>query len=372
MPVCLMHSRDPQKNWEEFWQEIQTILAKHEGEHDFVGFVFTQYANFMGAQFTQVADFSEAQFTQDADFRHAEFTQDADFSEAQFTQAANFSGAQFTQALYFIRTQFGGLVNFSHARFEKPDKVLFNQVNRSSGGLKLQLTGCLLDGVRFEDVRWHRQNGRLILQDELDLHHRSNVTHELVADCYRRLVNNFERSRQFQLAEECIVGEMEMRRRNPRNFLLGGWSRLERFYRKHARARWLGQNFSVLNLYRVFSKYGNSYLRAFCWIVVLALLIFPTLFGLAGLQRKDLLATNSTSTPLISWHNAWSAETRPYELWQTYKTMVLATLETATLQRNPYALPATGAGRATQIVTVLTMPGLLALFLFALRRRFRR
>ena len=60
------------------------------------------------------------------------------------------------------------------------------------------------------------------------------------------------------------------------------------------------------------------------------------------------------------------------QLWRTYESMLRTTIQTATLQRNPYAVPATGAGQWVQVAMVLTMPGLLALFLFALRRRFRR
>jgi len=390
-PACLMHSRDPQKNWDEFRQEIKTILARTSEIHDFSGFVFTgeadfrivtftanahfdgatfagvahftgatftKNAGFLVATFTAEADFVDAKFNSHADFRHATFAGSAFFSRATFTGAADFFRATFTQSLSFVEVQFDGIADFTETRFEKPTAVLFYRVNEQDNGLKARLRTCLLEGVRFEDVHWHRQGGRLLLQDELDLDmNRTGVTHELVAHAYRRLVNNFEKSRQYQLAEECIVGEMEMRRR--------------------------GETFSVLNAYRWLSNYGSSYLLPLLWLGVLAFVIFPVLFGSFGLHRTDQRATTAAATaateafppvppPMISWRNAWTFANRGHELWQTWKTMALATLETATLQRNPYAVPATGAGRVVQIVMVLTMPGLLALFLFALRRRFRR
>jgi len=71
-----MHSRDPHKNWEEFWQVIMAILAQTGETHDFTGFVFTEDANFSGATFSGDADFFTATFTQEANFNDAKFNRD--------------------------------------------------------------------------------------------------------------------------------------------------------------------------------------------------------------------------------------------------------------------------------------------------------
>ena len=330
-----MHSLDPNKNWHEFWREVQAILSKTDGRLDFEGLVFTR---------------------------------DADFSNATFSGEAGFVLAKFRQALSLTSVRFDGIADFYGPRFDQPAHTLFHGVNERGSRLKVRLSNCLLETVRFEDVNWHRQGDRLVLQDELDLPNPSMwVTHELVADAYRRLVNNFEKARQYQLAEECILGEMEMRRRDPRHFLWVRWLRYS--CRRHRWAQWLGENLSVVNLYRVLRNYGTSYRRAFGWLAALALLLFPFLFGLFGLRRTDAQVTASST---ISWQAAWSSAARPHQLWQTYKAALEATLERATLLRNPYWIPGTGRGRAVAICVLLTMPGQLALLLFALRRRFRR
>lgn len=416
-PACLMHSHDPQKSWEEFWKEVQAILKQTHAVHDFSGFVFTRdavfanvvfaqaahfhgshfrqtanfrlarftagvsflgakfngHANFVLAKFTGNAMFALAKFSQEAYFLKTDFIGDTDFDLAELTGDANFSLANFKQTLSFGSSELGGIADFIGTTFEQPAQVRFYRVNQRMKGLRARLRSCPVSGVRFEDVHWMERAGRLLLQDEIDLIARDErVTHELVADAYRRLVNNFEKSRQFELAEGCIVGEMEMRRRNPRNFLFGARPIAERFYRKHAWARWLGEQFSVLNAYRWVSNYGSSYLRAFKRISVFSLLIFPFLFGLFAVHRADLLAIDGANTPLISWGNAWTSPDRFNQLWRTYETMLRTTMQMATLQRNPYAVPATASGQWVQLAMVLTLPGLLALFLFALRRRFRR
>jgi len=138
-PVCLMHSRDPNKSDEEFQKEFESILEKAgDGVADFTRFVFpnadysgrefkavcifqhatfTQNAVFRGATFTRRADFSWASFTQDAVFFGARFTQDADFLGAIFTQAAVFIRATFTQDVYFDGATFAQYAHFESATF---------------------------------------------------------------------------------------------------------------------------------------------------------------------------------------------------------------------------------------------------------------
>jgi len=138
-PVCLMHSKDPNKSNLQFQKEFELILAAAgDGVADFTGFVFprvayqegkfaarcififatfTQGAYFGGATFTQGADFSRATFTQDAYFFRATFTQDADFRGATFTQIAYFSEATFTQDADFIGATFTQDADFRMATF---------------------------------------------------------------------------------------------------------------------------------------------------------------------------------------------------------------------------------------------------------------
>jgi hypothetical protein len=131
-PVCLMHSKDPNKAegdyFEAFWREFEVILedageseAHFEGfsfpELDLTGLRFKAICRFEGATFTQHANFGRATFTQDAKFGGATFTQDANFSYATFTKNANFSHATFTQDAYFFKATFTKDADFLHATF---------------------------------------------------------------------------------------------------------------------------------------------------------------------------------------------------------------------------------------------------------------
>lgn len=84
-PVCMMHSRDPNKDKQLFRQEIDAILndtSRHHrptGRFDFREFVFPE-ADFGGTTFTRVAVFMGTTFTQDADFSDAKFARYAHFS----------------------------------------------------------------------------------------------------------------------------------------------------------------------------------------------------------------------------------------------------------------------------------------------------
>jgi len=100
-PLCLMHSRDPQKDDAAFQAEFERILqAAGGGTADFTGFVFPS-SNYGGRAFKARCDFKESTFNHRADFSDATFTQHVDFWGATFTQDADFHGATFTQRAYF-------------------------------------------------------------------------------------------------------------------------------------------------------------------------------------------------------------------------------------------------------------------------------
>jgi len=391
MPVCQMHSKDPQKDsaqfHDQFQQEIQAILDgtsaynRRKNTHDFTGFVFLA-ADFSHATFTQNANFSHATFTQNANFSLATFTQYADFSLATFTQYADFSHATFTQYANFSFVVFGfreeaadaqaaaskeglAIADFQGTRFMKPADVRFFQVNKKSqDGLRVRFRNCEVEEVDFTDVHWHQRGRRMVLEDEIDVREGKSRQYELVAKVYRQLVSNFEKARAYDLAEDCFIGAMEMKRLDPRNSILG---RL---------GRWL----SVVNLYRLLSNYGSSYTRAVSVLLVF-LLLFALLFPAFGLRMsgdslpKDAYYTAapaSAQTPTISWGLALAHPQRGRELWRTFKAGIWASLEVATFQKDPTVKPADTWGRRLAVIEDIVIPGQLALFLLVLRRRFRR
>ncbi len=173
VPVCLMHSKDPNKHpeslfrrgllFDAFWLEFEGIL-KDAGANEahferfvfpqldligrqfiaickfrkatfaqeahfsraifvqnanFVDTIFTLDANFIDAAFIQDADFNEAIFMTRGNFRKTTFTQTADFLEATFTHDADFSWAIFTGNSYFNKAVFEKDAEFSAAHFTK-------------------------------------------------------------------------------------------------------------------------------------------------------------------------------------------------------------------------------------------------------------
>jgi uncharacterized protein YjbI with pentapeptide repeats len=430
-------TRDADFSGATFTQNADFRFATFTRNADFRGATFTQNANFVMATFTQVAyffgatftrdaHFSGAKFTRDAVFREATFTRDAHFIRATFAGNADFSEATFTRDAVFSQSAVAGVLDFRFLRIGRDGEVLLHRVNErreievpdSQGagaqavgspeaereiptkkiplsGLHARLLGTLLERIRFEDVRWDKEHGRLVLQDELDLADPTQgATHELVADAYRRLVNNFEKARQYELAEEAVVGEMEMRRLNPENFPFvpgamaqGTWfwprwrrwagERERKVYAKSRRARWLAQHLSALYLYRLLSVYGSSYTRAF-WVLVSLVLLFALLFPAAGLRMagpsayKPALAAASAASTKISWRGALAHPDRGAQLWGTFKSGLAAAFEVATFQRDHTVEPVSGPGRALATAEVIVVPAQVALLLLALRRRFRR
>jgi hypothetical protein len=160
-PVCLMHSKDPNKQsgplFDAFWLEFKRILERAgEKQAHFEGFFFPRadffrrtfeaICRFDGATFTQNAFFGGAVFTQNANFRGATFTLDASFREATFTQNADFSYATFTQNAYFFKATFTQKVRFAFATFTQNASFMdatFTQNADFSGATLTRIAGFL-------------------------------------------------------------------------------------------------------------------------------------------------------------------------------------------------------------------------------------
>jgi uncharacterized protein YjbI with pentapeptide repeats len=116
-PVCLMHSKDPDKSDAAFQVEFERILTDAgEGYADFTGFVFSS-ANYGGREFRAICLFNHATFTQDANFPSATFTHVASFRETVFSNVADFRWASFGRIASFERAQFRHVAYFMSATF---------------------------------------------------------------------------------------------------------------------------------------------------------------------------------------------------------------------------------------------------------------
>ena len=346
--------------WATFTQFVNFEAATFTEAADFKWATFTQFVNFEVATFTEganfdlaifseAANFSRATFTQAANFEEATFTGDANFEGTTFTQAVSFELATFTQAAYFVETIFAKTADFRNVNFQEPAAVRFISVNQSitkginqqeeqdrnesdRQTLRIRFLNCQMEGVTFEDVNWHYERDRVVLEDELDLKTKKG-SYELVAVAYRRLVNNFERTRNYDLAEDCFIGAMEMKR-------------IDRNQPLFVRA--------VLNVYRWASLYGSSYRRA---VGVLFLLIF--FFGLAFAIPWVQLDASSEPNTLI-------------RASEHFLGGLIHSWEVATFQRRALYSPTSHFSQLVAGLETALVPGQLALLLLSLRRRFRR
>jgi uncharacterized protein YjbI with pentapeptide repeats len=356
------------------------------GESDFAAAHFTRAASFSAAQFLSSANFRAATFSAEAHFSGAEFHRDADFAWATFAASVDFVHTVFAGGVDFNSTQFAGIANFRDTDFRDPALVLFRRVNEHADhGMSARFFGCRgLEYIHFQDVHWSRPSGRLLLRDEVDLADEKwadqKETQEVVADVYRRLLNNFEKNRQYTLAEECFYGEMERRRLNLYHFPLGHAKGVREFYSRHKWAHRLGESLSATNFYRLLSNYGSSYTRALGALAVL-LLIFALLlpvFGLRMSARSGLqfecpgAVAGSPRASTISWSCALGSPQPARQLWRIFGAGVLASLETASFQKDHMVESATPGTRVVEIFETVVVAAQAALILLAVSRRFRR
>src|SRR3990172_8171594 len=120
--LCIMHSPNPDKNRENFWHEIRSILGGTSVYHpaknrfDFTSFVFPE-TDFEKTLFEKPAVFQGANFLADAAFRRAGFADTVDFGHTRFRSAAFFADAHFSQDAFFDGAEFEHGVDFTEAVF---------------------------------------------------------------------------------------------------------------------------------------------------------------------------------------------------------------------------------------------------------------
>jgi len=154
----------------------------------------------------------------------------------------------------------------------------------------------------------------------------------LAAIAYRRLTSNFEKVRAYDLAEDCYVGAMEMKRLNPSQ-------------RPSARF--------VMTIYRLASHYGSDYTRALK-VQILLFLVFALFFALPwiALEHNPESSSLNSKNPVIKGF--------------------VHSFEVATFQRDVVFIYTNWLGWLLEMVERIVMPSQLAFFLLALRRRFKR
>ncbi len=351
--------------------------VKFEGSAVFARAVFNNEADFGFCTFAQQAFFAFATFEQDADFSIATFTQDAHFVGTKFLRQVDFQQANFVAAVEFRETKFREDAEllpgpiFSLAQFARPEAAIFYRVWLGQA----RFYNCDVSRLNFSSVYWRtRPNGKQQLFEECidfqaagDLSPGPNEPNErdygLIAEIYQQLKKNYDNRQDYWTAGDFHYGEMEMKRlHSPR---------------KNKAVRWLHRHLGLVAWYRYASEYGESYVRPLLALLVV-LVVFTLLFPIPGMvfNKPDgsnppppfpLLNYGDFSTYIHSYKGpAWIATVA------FFGHSLMTALSVAGFQKELIYQPAYPWGRALALFELLLTSTLIALFLLALRRQFRR
>lgn len=306
--------------------------------------------DFHGVRFGAMAFFHGTKFMGNARFESANFGDAAAFICSLFGKNASFVGVQFEGRIKFEgedRAEDGGCVfqedvDFRKAVFLKPDQAVFYKVNLSRAFVSEVFN---LEKVRFWDVRWGKTGDTCAVYDELGA--TSKIDSAVIAQTYRQLWKNYDEYLEYHTAGDFHVGSMRMKETYLRKRLssanVGLWHK--------GRALFV---LIVNRLYRSVSNYGERYGKALAWL----------LFSWVSWTMVYWI--------LSDWENLWAGEPLLLRLMRTLLESVVDSLRVVTFQRwRSNLMDDWRYGLVASFQTLTTLP-LVALFLLALKRRFRR
>jgi hypothetical protein len=354
-----------------FTKEVLFTEARFYGSVVFSGATFEKPVGFDHAVFAGLTDFYSVAFEDSVSFNLVGFDGDATFVDGLCKGPAEFAQCTVAGRLEFLNWSFEQECSFDSLRRSKDGTILFELVNLD----KATFLSTQLESIEFRAVRWlSRGKRKNMLCDELPASlrgaggRRPDKEHPLteaeiayfydqLAGNYRQLVLNYERARDFDAAEDFHIGEMEMR------------SIIAERRLRYAPLRRLWRHLGPYRLYDAFSGYGASLGKAFCWLLVWSLLIFPSLFMVSGFQRIDPIAGKSAR--LIQYSPTPDLRNVRQWFWD-YCQAISFSLSAATFQRVRLYEPAGPWCYFFMIAGSVIFTSQAALLLLALRRRFKR
>ncbi|MBI2429453.1 MAG: hypothetical protein HYV29_11790 [Ignavibacteriales bacterium] len=193
----------------------------------------------------------------------------------------------------------------------------------------------------FIDINWLKIFQRAALGDEIEVKSKLKQKNganlsllgdiELVKSLYRQLKSNYEKNKNYGESEDFYYGEMEMGR-----LKLSKWRRVA---------------FSWEGLYWLMSGYGQRWQRTFLWIIG-CLLTFPLWFLGSGLNWEYSYKDSLIEKYLNAFQFNFWALTFQKEFNQYYKPEVFT--------------------KNLVVLETLLISILITLFIFALKRKFKR
>lgn len=349
---------------------------------------------FIATAFEKRADFREATFDGRAEFRQTRFREDASGEPG---------------------------IMLSSARFDKPRLVIFYDVYLGQA----LFHNCDVSEFQFTKVRWReRPNGKRMVFEE----HKSlrvdqvdtvallsggsgpvELNYGLIAELYQQLKKNYDDRKDYWTAGDFHYGEMEMKRLatpNPnrvsrwigakiKTWLArenpGGLARRAKSkgYSEssfHAlRQKW-HRRMGLAAWYKRASEYGESYGRPLLWLGG-TLVLFMFLFPVSGLRPAAnptpepapiwQVHPAKTQAPVLSYSNSVRYGTiepsgRGVSPWSLLGHSLMTTIGVAAFQRGLAYEPCYPWGKLLATVETILTSTLIALFLLAVRRQFRR
>ena len=391
---------------------------------DFMGARFSNKAHFKETHFSEAVLFIETRFSGDTDFSDALFNGGSFFEETHFNGKTKFMNAQFSKDVFFENTRFSKNTNFRFVRIGKGGSVHFRNTSFSkravfdnlhilekarlifwnsdetktflekSSFMLLDIEGSLvfervdlskalfsntqMRNIDFVNIKWSRlgwRGWRNVLYDEIDLfegikkgsgeddnrpktfyakylYFKGWLTGECHGDdirkveiLYRRMKNKYRTLQNWPEVSNWHYGEKEM-------------------YRKeNAFRRYFPLSFSFL--YWLSSGYGERYVRAG---VALGVLIVILSLGLAwtGLDATGVLGSNHGD-----FHGITSITLKTLDL-KSIGALLINTLKYATFQKDIIFFPRNMWGEIVRLLAQILIPIQTALFIMAVRNRFRR
>ena len=345
--------------------------AQFSGHAGFEEAQFSRHAGFGKAQFSGHAGFEEAQFSRHAGFGNAQFRDDAGFVEAQFRGDARFEKAQFSGHARFEKAQFRGHARFEkaqfrgHARFEEAQfrgPAVFDSTGDTSTPEAIRAN--TFHFVNFENVVFHDSVSFLNRQFLSTTKFKACVFTQAPAfhNCALHQDTNFDGTEFPVMPSEDAVRAyrtlklaMENVRARQEEAMFYGLE--QQSLRAKNDTPWSVRAMS--HLYHLTSNYGQSFLCPLGWLTGITLVAFPIY-----LVYVTLACHSHCSGGYLGEVGVFTVVqlVRPLGVWTAEGRAALS--------------PILGGNLPFVIMVIATFQSLIsvslvALFLLALRRRFK-
>jgi uncharacterized protein YjbI with pentapeptide repeats len=247
-----------------FYEEANFEKTKFYGASLFFGTKFKKNANFSQAYFDKDSNFMTTIFNGKVDFFGTEFNKYTAFFETYFNKAkffktkfsnkTDFNGAFFNEESFFLYTIFEQEVSFRFLFIH--DKLIFRGVDFGIAYFR----GTDLRKCEFIACKWIEKGGRYILGDEIELFKiKENPPTE------KEIQEGEDLYRNFKIKAKEMHNEYDVSR----------WHYSEKeMLRKRTSFRKSPFDWLILNLYWLFSGYGENPARAALWFLLLIISYF--------------------------------------------------------------------------------------------------